>query len=226
MDIQHFYIEKGQGEPLILLHGNGEDSSYFTGQIDEFSRTYHVFAIDSRGHGKTARGSMPFTIRQFAEDLLAFLDAHQIERAHLLGFSDGGNIAMIFAIRHPDRVEKLILDGANLDPGGVKRTTQLPIEIGYRIAGKFAAKSISARRNMEMLALMVNDPFIPPEELHQIQAKTLVIAGNHDVIKKEHTKLIASSIPGAELVWLKGNHYVAKSHPKEFNRVVLEFLQR
>ena len=226
MDIQHFYIEKGQGEPLILLHGNGEDSSYFSGQIDEFSRTYHVFAIDRRGHGKTARGSMPFTIRQFAEDLLVFLDAHQIERAHLLGFSDGGNIAMIFAIRHPDRVEKLILDGANLDPDGVKRTTQLPIEVGYRIAGKFAAKSISARRNMEMLALMVNDPFIPPEELHQIQAKTLVIAGNHDVIKKEHTKLIASSIPGAELVWLKGNHYVAKSHPKEFNRAVLEFLQR
>lgn len=60
MDIEHYFIEKGQGEPLILLHGNGEDTSYFKGQIDEFARFYHVYVIDTRGHGKTPRGEMPF----------------------------------------------------------------------------------------------------------------------------------------------------------------------
>ena len=103
MDIKHYFIEKGRGYPLILLHGNGEDCSYFNGQIDAFSKWYHVYAIDTRGHGRTQRGDKPFTIRQFAEDLLCFMEEHQIKKAHLLGFSDGGNIAMIFAIRHPER---------------------------------------------------------------------------------------------------------------------------
>ena len=225
MDIEHFYMEKGQGAPFILLHGNGENCGYFQGQIEEFAKQYHVYAIDTRGHGRTPRGSRPFTIRQFAEDLLCFMDLHKIEKAHLLGFSDGGNIAMVFAIQHPDRVMRLILNGANLDPGGVKRTTQIPIEIGYFIAGKFAKKSDSARLNAEMLGLMVNDPNVTPGELAGIQAKTLVIAGTRDMIRKEHTKLIADSIPKAELVFVKGDHFIAGRHPDEFNRAVLEFMQ-
>ncbi len=224
MDIKHFFIEKGQGEPLILLHGNGENCGYFKGQIDEFSKWYHVYALDTRGHGRTPRGSKPFTIRQFAEDLLGFMDEHEIGRAHLLGFSDGGNIAMIFALRHPERVNRLILNGANLNAEGVKRTTQIPIEIGYRIAKRFAGKSESAKTNAEMLGLMVNDPNVAPEELAGIQAKTLVIAGTDDMIRSGHTRLIADSIPGAELVFIKGDHFIAAKHPDEFNRAVLSFL--
>ena len=225
MDIKHYFIEKGQGEPLILLHGNGENCSYFQGQIDDFSRLYHVYAIDTRGHGKTPRGEKPFTIRQFADDLLGFLDDHQIDKAHLLGFSDGGNIAMVFAIQHPDRVDRLILNGANLDAGGVRRTTQIPIEIGYRIAKKFSARSESARRNAEMLGLMVNDPNVRPEELKAIRARTLVIAGTKDMICESHTRLIAKCIPGSRLVLLNGNHFIANQKPEEFNRAVLDFMR-
>ena len=225
MDIKHFFIEKGQGEPLILLHGNGENCSYFQGQIDEFSNHYHVYAIDTRGHGRTPRGEKPFTIRQFADDLLGFVDEHHIEKAHLLGFSDGGNIAMVFTIQHPDRINCLILNGANLNTDGVKRTAQIPIEIGYRIASKFAEKSDSARLNAEMLGLMVNEPNISPGELARIQARTLVIAGTDDMIREEHTRLIADSIPEAELVFIRGNHFIANRHPGEFNRAVLDFLQ-
>ena len=226
MDIDHFFLEKGSGEPLILLHGNGEDCSYFKGQTGVFSKSYHVYALDTRGHGKTPRGDKPFTIRQFADDLVEFMDGHQIEKAHLLGFSDGANIAMIFALKYPDRVDRLILNGANLNPKGVKRSTQIPIEIGYKIANRFAAKSDSARLNAEMLGLMVNDPNVEPEELKEIKAKTLVIAGTNDMIKEEHTRLIAENTPGSELVFLKGDHFIAAKHPEEFNRAVLEFLDR
>jgi pimeloyl-ACP methyl ester carboxylesterase len=141
MDITHHYIEKGKGFPLILLHGNGEDCSYFEHQIEPFARHFHVIAIDTRGHGKTPRGDAPFTIRQFADDLLAFMNEHSIAKAHILGFSDGGNIAMVFALTHPERVGKLILNGADLDASGVKRAVQIPIEIGYRIARLFAKRN-------------------------------------------------------------------------------------
>ena len=225
MDIKHFFIEKGQGEPLILLHGNGENCDYFVGQIDVFAQDYHVYALDTRGHGKTPRGETPFTIRQFADDLLAFMGAQGIDKAHILGFSDGGNIAMIFAMKYPERVLRLILDGANLDAKGVKPSIQIPIEIGYRFAKLFAKKSAEARQHAEMLGLMVNDPNVRPEELSAIKAKTLVIAGNKDMIKETQTRLIASSIPDAQLVILEGDHFIANKCPEAFNRAVLAFLR-
>ncbi len=226
MDINHFYIEQGTGFPLILLHGNGEDCAYFTRQIDSFSENFHVIALDTRGHGQTPRGEAPFTIRQFAEDLLAFMDQHNIEKAHLLGFSDGGNIAMVFALAHPERVDKLILNGANLDASGVKRKIQIPIEIGYRMAKLFAGRSPKAKKNTEMLGLMVNDPNVKVEELSRIQCQTLVIAGDNDMIKDQHTRLIAQSIPGAELCILQGNHFIANKNPQSFNEAVLRFLRK
>ena len=206
MDITHHYIEKGKGFPLILLHGNGEDNTYFEHQIEPFARHFHVIAIDTRGHGKTPRGDAPFTIRQFADDLLAFMNEHSIAKAHILGFSDGGNIAMVFALTHPERVEKLILNGANLDASGVKRAVQIP------------------RLNAEMLGLMVNDPNVTPDELSQIQCPTLVIAGNNDMIKDAHTRLIAMSITNAELAIIPGNHFIANKNPDTFNETVLRFL--
>lgn len=225
MDIELSFVEKGKGEPIILLHGNGESSDYFKGQMDAFAGQYHVYAPDTRGHGRTPRGGMPFTIRQFADDLLGFMDSHGIGKAHLLGFSDGGNIAMVFAIRHPDRVDRLILNGANLNSGGVKRIVQVPIGIGYGIARLFSGGSEAARRNAEMLGLMVNEPNVSPAELAGIRAKTLVIAGTRDMIKEAHTRLIAESIPGAELVFVKGDHFIANRHPEAFNRAVLDFLK-
>ena len=225
MDIKHHFIERGQGEPLILLHGNGENSEYFVGQIEEFSKFFHVYAIDTRGHGKTPRGEAPFTIRQFADDLSGFMNEHQIEKAHLLGFSDGGNIALVFALKYPARVDRLILDGANLDAKGVKPSIQIPIEIGYRFARLFARRSEEAARHAEMLGLMVNDPNVSPGELEKIQSKTLVMAGTRDMIKGEHTRLIASRIPDSRLVFIDGDHFIANKRPKEFNRAVLDFLR-
>ena len=153
------------------------------------------------------------------------MDDHQIEKAHLLGFSDGGNIAMVFAIQHPKRVDRLILNGANLDPSGVKRSVQIPIEIGYRMAKRFAKKNDSAKANAEMLGLMVNDPNVAPEDLASIKAKTLVIAGTKDMILESHTRLIAEHIPDSRLALIEGDHFIANKKPEAFNRAVLAFLE-
>lgn len=214
----------GQGAPLLLLHGNGEDSSYFRHQIAHFAKTRRVIAVDTRGHGASPRGSAPFTIRQFACDLRDFMDERGIERADILGFSDGGNIALVFAMRYPQRVGRLVLNGANLDGSGIKPHVQIPIVAGYRIARFFARASAKAKANAEMLGLMVNDPNVRPEELRRIRAKTLVIAGTNDMVKERHTRLIAQSIPDARLELIEGGHFIAQKTPGAFNRAVEAFL--
>ena len=223
-DIQLNYVERGAGDALILLHGNGESLDYFAGQLDFFARFYRVIALDTRGHGASPRGSAPFTIRQFAEDLRAFMDEQNIDSAHILGFSDGGNIALSFALKYPRRVRKLILNGANLDPWGVKLHVQIPIVLGYHLARLFAGKRPEARRRMELLGLMVNEPHFAPQDLRKLELPALVIAGDRDMIRDRHTRLIADSLPNARLAILKGNHFIANQRPEEFNRVVAEFL--
>lgn len=283
MNIKLNYEERGQGFPLILLHGNGENLTYFKDQIAFFSDEYRVIAVDTRGHGRSPRGIAPFTIRQFADDLREFMEELGIDRAHILGFSDGGNIAAVFAMKYPEKVEKLILNGANLDPSGVKGYFQIPIILAYRLmgargrdrrttAGKNASfeRSTSADENgsperkasaaetmnaagaashagtvapsgkakhagtvapagkaskKELFGLMVEDPNIKPEELAQIKAPTLVIAGTRDLIKCSHTRLIASCIPDSQLVFIKGGHSLAKTRAAEFNAAVSRFLK-
>lgn len=225
MNTELYYEEYGYGFPLILLHGNGEDHTYFAHQIEYFKDRYRVIALDTRGHGRSPRGDGDFTIKRFSDDLYDFMIAHGISSADLLGFSDGGNIALTFALKHPDMVRSLVLNGANLDPSGVKRSVQFPIELGYRIASKAAEKSVGARRNSEMLGLMVNEPHITPGELEKLDIPVLVIAGTRDMIKREHTELIAASIPGARLAIIRGDHFVARKVPGSFNRAVDSFLK-
>lgn len=226
MDIQLHCIEQGQGQPLILLHGNGESCDYFEHQIPCFSKDYRVIAIDTRGHGKSPRGEKPFTIKQFAEDLKDFMDAKGITKANILGFSDGGNIALEFALKHPERIEKLILNGANLFPSGVKPLYQWPIEIGYRMAKLFANKDEKAKKNAEMLGLMVNEPHIEPSELARLTIPVLVIAGKKDMIKESHTRLIYKSLPDAQMNIIDGDHFIANKNHEAFNRVVERFLRK
>lgn len=225
MNISLYYQEQGEGEPLFLLHGNGEDGTYFANQISFFSDRYRVIAVDTRGHGKSPRGTAPFTVEQFAKDLHSLIEKLQIQRGIILGFSDGANIAMKFALKYPDQVKALILNGGNLNTKGVKRSIQIPIEIGYRFAKLFAGKSEKAKSHMEILGLMVNEPNIKPEELCVIQVPTLVIAGTKDMIKTAHTKLIADHIPNAKLFVIPGDHFVANKNSREFNKVVEDFLQ-
>ena len=225
MDIQLHYVEKGQGAPLLLLHGNGENCGYFKHQMEYFAKKYRVIAIDTRGHGQSPRGFAPFTIRQFAEDLYNFMEEKKIGKAHILGFSDGGNIAMIFAMQYPQKVDRLILNGANLYGSGIKPYVQIPIVLGYRLACFFERFSTKVNAKAQMLGLMVNDPAIRPEELKKIKARTLVIAGTKDVIKEKHTRLICENLPDAKLVLIPGDHFIAAKQPDLFNLEVERFLE-
>ena len=237
MDITLNVMERGSGKPLVLLHGNGESLEYFKSQIRYFSHSYRVIAVDTRGHGGSERGSAPFTLKQFAKDLKALLDTMGIRKISLLGFSDGGNIALIFALKYPDSVERLILNGANLNPFGMKASVLIPIAFEYAAAvvkasggsdalrhmtggedRKISAQKREAVRKKELFGLMIREPWIRPKHLQEISCPTLVIAGTKDMIRTSHTRLIAKRIRSARLVLLRGDHFIAAERSRAFNR--------
>lgn len=225
MDIKLNFICKGGGFPLILLHGNGESCEYFSKQIEYFSKSYKVIAIDTGGHGKSERGDGEFSLKRFADDLYGFMLENGIKKAHIIGFSDGAAIALFFALKHSEMIEKAVLCGGNISPDGVKRYFQIPVELGYRLAKLFAAKSRTAAAKAEILGLMVNEPHITTNELKTVTVPVLVIAGTHDVIKRTHTELIAKSLPYSALKFIKGGHSLPAQRADEFNGAVEEFLK-
>ena len=226
MDVGLHYIEAGDGFPLILLHGNGEDCSYFEHQVSEFARFFRVITPDTRGHGKSPRGEGEFSIARFAEDLREFMDGHRIRRAHILGFSDGANIALAFAMKYPERVNRLVLNGGNLRPWGVKFFVQLPIVLEYgwlKFVSVFSKKAVP---KMELLDLMVTQPNLKAKDLVDFRVPTLVIAGKKDMIRESHTREIHRAISGSELSIIPGDHFLAHGNPAYFNRAVLDFLKK
>ena len=218
-----YYEETGNGEPMVLLHGNGEDSSYFKNQVEYFSKNYRVIAVDTRGHGKSERGTAPFTLKQFAWDLKKFLDRMQLRDIILLGFSDGGNIALIFTILYPGYVKKLILNGANLNPSGMKMGIRKSIAVSY-LKTMWRVKRGTCRE--KLLELMIKEPHISGAYLKQLNVPTLVIAGTRDMIKTGHTKKIHSLIPASRLCLVEGTHFIASENSLEFNQAVERFLNQ
>ena len=221
MDIQLYFTKTGRGSPLLLLHGNGEDSTYFAHQIPIFARTFTVYAIDTRGHGKSPKGTAPFTLSQFADDLADFMEMHGLEQADILGFSDGGNIALIFALRYPERVRRLVLNAANLFPEGMEPWLLEDLVRERRALAN--AETPEEQHQKQLLDLMLREPHIDPAELSVLTCPTLVIAGDQDMILESHTHLIAEHIPNAGLAIIPGPHDCAFRNPAAFNAAVQQF---
>ncbi|MFA5561205.1 MAG: alpha/beta hydrolase [Eubacteriales bacterium] len=234
------YREAGDGFPLVMLHGNGEDGRIFERQVAFFSRFYRVITPDTRGHGQSPRGEGAFTLARFAEDLHVLLQALGLERVHLYGFSDGGNIALLLALKYPTVVEKLVLGGANLSPAGLKSRCLWQVKKEYlrwsikerlhRCAlrpGKADRRAAweEARRRRELFGLMAKEPHLRPRDLTGIRAPTLVMAGTRDLIRLRHSLAIAHALPHAAFCELPGGHHVHQTNSEWFNRVLLAFLE-
>lgn len=226
MDIELFYEEMGSGEPLILLHGNSEDHTIFDNVAKHFAKQYHVIAIDTRGHGKSPLGDEPFSLYQFAEDLNEFMNEQKIEKANILGFSDGGNIALIFASEYPEKVIKLIANGANTKPSGIKPLVHLAMLLRYMLYSVAAAFSGKFELKKALYYIMLHEPHITKEELEQITAPTLVLVGTEDLIRESESKYIKKSIPNSEIVFVLGNHFIVKNNTKDYIFAVEKFLDK
>jgi pimeloyl-ACP methyl ester carboxylesterase len=218
--VKLYYETYGQGEPLLLLHGNGESINSFRYQVAELAQHYQVIAVDTRDHGQSAATKGALTYDIFAQDVLALLDALHLPAAHILGWSDGGNTGLSLALHHPARVKSLITMGANLFPDSTAIDGRLLRYVQQ-------ARRRGPQRERRLNALMADYPQMQPAALAAIKVPVLVLAGEKDVIKAPHTQLIAASIPGAQVRILPGlTHYAPQEDPAVFNQVVLEFLDR
>ncbi|MFD1485471.1 alpha/beta fold hydrolase [Lacticaseibacillus baoqingensis] len=211
--IRLFYTQTGHGQPLLLLHGNGEDHSLFTDMIPKLARDYTVYALDSRDHGQSQHG-LPLSYQLMADDVMAFADALHLHDLNLVGFSDGAVVTMLVASQRPAQVHKIVLAGGNLTPEGVKFTSR----IGVKLA--------NWRHPDPKLALMLNEPHIDITTLSRISAQAFVIAGAKDVIKKEETVAIASGIPTSILrIVPNATHSSYVKDNEQFYHYIAAFLQ-
>ena len=225
--IKMYYEIYGQGQPLVLLHGNsGSISSYYK-QIPAFSKSFRVIAIDSRGQGKSTEDGRKFTYELFAEDTKALLDKLGLDSVDILGWSDGGNIGLIMAMRYPQKVKCLAVMGANLfnNDSSVKPWVNKELKKQYQeIKGESTFNALFRKR---MIELLMYEPKIDPANLQKIQCPSLVMAGSNDLLLESHTKLIAAGIKNSELLlFTNGSHYEPLERPERFNRAVLDFFQK
>lgn len=179
---------------LLLVHGNGEDHRIFDAAIPALSMRYFVITPDSRGHGASASVAR-LTYADMAEDMAALLEALSVRACTFFGFSDGGIVGLLLAIHHPQTLMRLIVAGANTHPFGVDGACYLQTLCEY------------LRTREDKMRLMLTQPRISRAALARVSTPTLVLAGEHDVIRPSHTRRLAMAIPGARLRIVPGEDH-------------------
>lgn len=223
--IRLYYETYGSGEPLLFIHGNGGSIRSFSNQIPFFAENYQVIAVDSRAQGNSTDPSDSLSYEMMTDDINALLDSLKTGPCYVVGWSDGGINGLLLAIRHPDKVKKLAITGANLWPD---TTAVDPYVANWALQynQELAAKPMTAsnKNELKLAHLLSYEPHIQTSQLAAIQCPALVIGGDHDVILPQHTMLIANSIPQSYLWILPGSGHATPIIYKDiFNMVVKDF---
>lgn len=223
-DADIYYEIYGKGEPLFLLHGNGGSIDAFAKEIPALSNHFKIIAMDTRGQGKSTDASTePLTYIKFADDVKLLADRLNLKKINILGWSDGGNTALEFAIKYPGRTNKIITSGANVFPAGVGENEVESMK--REVAEKMAQQK--PQSEIRLIQLMIDEPKITKQQLNNIKAKVLVVAGENDLILRSHTEYIAKEIPGSQLKIYQGaSHGVPVERAEELSKEVIEFLSK
>lgn len=226
-DLKMYVETYGKGKPMLVIHGNGGSLASLDNQIAYFDQSYKVIAADSRAQGKSTDDNDSLSYEQMADDCNALLDSLHYDSSYVIGWSDGGIIGLLLAIRHPEKVKRLAITGANIRPD----TTAISAadfqsmkndinKLNQQKADEFTKNKI------KLIQLMIDQPNIGYSDLQKIHCRVLVIGGDHDIIKPEHTLEIFRSIPQAELWILPGSgHETCIAFKDDFNEQVRRFFK-
>lgn len=206
------YEACGSGPPILLIHGNGESMEIFDRLIPSLSEHYTVYAIDSRGHGKSSPVK-ELHYKDMAEDLACFIRELSIERPLFYGFSDGGILGLLLASTYPELLSGVLASGANVTPDGL-----FPKDLRIMKLIYFFTRSPKFR-------MMLTEPNITPEDLGRISIPVHLLAGSRDMIREEHTRAIAEAIPNCSLRILPGEtHSSYVVHSEKLYPLLTEIL--
>ena len=180
------YEKTGEGTPVILIHGNNGNLHDFDVLAETMSMNHTVYAMDSRGHGESATPK-EYHYQDMAQDVINLINALDIEKPYLLGYSDGGIIALLVAIKASKLISGIVCCGANLSPAGIHHRALREMKKEYK------------RTNDPKILMMLVEPDISPSDLRRISVPAMIFAGEKDCIKEKESMKIADSIPEAEL---------------------------
>lgn len=235
--IRLYYEESGRGPVLVLLHGGAGSGAQFAAQTPVFARTHRVIVPDLCAQGRTSDRPGPLSYHAMAEDIVALLDALHIRRADVMGWSDGGVVALDMAMHHPARVGRIVTLGANFRADGLNapdiawNDTARAEDFGpdmerfYKSVAPDTTHYLAAMN--KVIQLWKTQPQYTPAQLRRIAAPALVVAGEHDVVRDDHTRALARAMPHATLWIVPGaSHSVMQEKPDVVNARVEEFLRR
>jgi pimeloyl-ACP methyl ester carboxylesterase len=232
-NVRTWYDERGDGEPLVLLHGGVVDARFFAGNIDALAAHFHVFALDLRGHGHTADVEGPFSYEVFAQDTIEFLETVVQGPAHFVGHSVGAGSALIVALRRPELVRDLVLISGAYHHDGLVTTGADEPDIDQIVAGFGAAYgevSPDGEAHYPVVVAKVmdmdrRDPDLAREDLRGVASRALVMTGDDDIITLEHTLDLYRGITNSELAVVPGtSHFLVQEKPEACNTIIVEFL--
>jgi pimeloyl-ACP methyl ester carboxylesterase len=235
--IRMYFEVHGKGPALLLLHGGAGNGMQFSHQVPAFETHYRLIVPDACAQGRTSDRPGDLTYHAMAEDVIALMDQLHVPVARVVGWSDGGDVGLDMAMNHPERVSHLVTFGANFNHDGLN-----PQDIAWAdtaTAASFGPDMEKGWRALspepdhytaamtKILALWRTQPNWTAADLGRIRARTLVIAGDHDLIRRDHSEALAKAIPRARL-WIvpDANHSVMIEKPEVVNPVVLEFLAK
>jgi pimeloyl-ACP methyl ester carboxylesterase len=235
--IRMYYEIHGKGPALILLHGGAGDGRQFSKQVPFFEGTYRLIVPDACAQGRTTDRPGPLTYHAMAEDVVALMDHLHVSNARVMGWSDGGIVGLDLAIHHPQRITYLVTFGANFRPDGLQ-----PADVAWNDTATAAAFGPDMKRGYQaispnrahyeeamnkIIALWKTQPNFTTEELGRIRAKTMIVAGEFDLVRRDHSEALAKAIPGAKLWIVPGaNHGVMIDRADQVDPAVRDFLAR
>jgi pimeloyl-ACP methyl ester carboxylesterase len=226
--VRFYYEVYGAGEPLLLVHGNGGSIADLGAQIAHFRKRYKVIAMDSRSQGKSGDSPDKLTYEKMSDDLAALLDHLKVGPANVLGWSDGAIEALLLGIRHPSKVTKIAAMAANLNPSEQAIWPDVINLAKTMIAAMPAAQRETARgrRELRVTEMLLEEPHIDVKALEAIAAPTLVLAGDHDLIRDEHTLEIYRHLPNSQLaIFANATHMMPFDDSALFNATVERFFR-
>ena len=230
--VNTWYDERGDGDPLVLLHGGLLDARFFEPNLGPLAERFHVYLPERRGQGHTADVEGPITYRIMAEDTIAFLEAVIDRPADLVGHSDGAFVAMLVALHRPDLANRLVMIGGGFDKSG----EAMPDagfdadEVVGSLGKAYGEVSPDGEAHFPVVVakfaeLMKNEPHLDVAELGRISARSLVVFADDDVMTLEHAVQMFQALPNAELAVVPGtSNFLTQEKPHLVNAIVLDFL--